>query len=76
MEGPVLDELAESGKLSLVRELIVEIHHNLPNSPTRLVSVLERLEQAGFHYQIVNVHAASSDVSSFQDILVHAIKRA
>jgi FkbM family methyltransferase len=74
MEGPVLDELAESGKLSLVRESVIEIHHNLPNSPTSLIGVLQRLEQAGFHYQIVNVHAASSDVNSFQDVLVHAIK--
>jgi FkbM family methyltransferase len=74
MEGPVLDELAASGKLSLVREAVIEIHHNLPNSPTSLLGVLQRLEQAGFHYQIVNVHAASADVTSFQDVLVHAIK--
>jgi FkbM family methyltransferase len=74
MEGPVLDELAESGKFSFVRELVIEIHHNLANSPTRLVGVLERLEQAGFHYHIMNVHAGSSDLSSFQDVLVHAIK--
>ena len=70
----MLDELAASGKLSLVREAVIEIHHNLPNSPTTLLGVLQRLEQAGFHYQIVNVHAASADVTSFQDVLVHAIK--
>jgi FkbM family methyltransferase len=74
MEGPVFDELAQSGKLSLVREAVIEIHHNLANSPTRLIGVLQRLEQAGFDYHIVNVHAASSEVSSFQDVLVHAIK--
>ncbi|MBZ5504324.1 MAG: FkbM family methyltransferase [Acidobacteriia bacterium] len=74
MEGPVVDELADSGKLSLVREFVIEIHHNLPNSPTSLTGVLRKLEQAGFHYQIINVHAASSDINSFQDVLVHAIK--
>jgi FkbM family methyltransferase len=74
MEGPVLDELSESGKLGMVREMIIEIHHNLPNSPTRLIRVLQRLEQAGFHYQITNIHTTSPDLSSFQDILVHAIK--
>jgi FkbM family methyltransferase len=74
MEGPVLDDLLNSGKLSLVRECVIEIHHNLPNSPTSFTGVLQRLEQAGFHYQIINVHAASSDINSFQDVLVHAIK--
>lgn len=74
MEGPVLDELVNSGKLSLIRECVIEIHHNLSNSPTSLTRILQMLEQSGFFYQIINVHAASSAINSFQDVLVHAIK--
>ena len=73
MEEPVLDELAASGKLALVREMVVEVHHNLPNSPSRLSRILALLEHNGFHYHVVNFNSSSmSDCSSFQDVVIHA----
>lgn len=73
MEEPVLDDLATSNKLSSVREMIIEVHHNLPNSPSRFSRILTLLEQHGFHYHIVNLNSASlSDCSTFQDLTIHA----
>ncbi|HWX54004.1 MAG TPA: FkbM family methyltransferase [Verrucomicrobiae bacterium] len=73
MEEPVLDEIAASGKLSLVREMIIEVHHNLPGSPSQLSRMLALLEHNGFHYHVVNSYAPSlSDCSAFQDVIIHA----
>ena len=73
MEELVLDELAASGKLSLVREMVVEVHHNLPNSPSQLSRILPLLEHNGFRYHIVNFYSASlSDCSAFEDVIIHA----
>ena len=73
MEEPVLDELAASSKLRLVREMMIEVHHNLPGSPSRLSRILSLLEHNGFHYHVVNVYSPSlSDCSEFQDVVIHA----
>jgi FkbM family methyltransferase len=73
MEEPVLDDLAASGKLSLVREMIIEVHHNLPNSPSQFSRILTLLEHNRFHYHVENFNSASlSDCSTFQDVVIHA----
>lgn len=74
MEGPVMRDLASTGKLSLVREAIIEVHHNLPGSPTTLGSLLQLLENAGFRYQIVDTYSPSSDCISFQDVIIRACR--
>lgn len=74
MEGPVLQDLADTGKLSLVHEAIIEVHHNLPNSPATLGHILQLLECASFHYHVLHAYAPSSDCSTFQDVLIHAVR--
>lgn len=75
LEGPVLQELDRSGKLLLVREAIVEIHHNLADAPLTLADVLQLLESSGFAYHVTQAYAPSPDCSTFQDIVVHAVRR-
>jgi FkbM family methyltransferase len=74
MEGPVLQELVATGKLSLVREAIIEVHHNLPKGPTNLASLLQLLEQAGFHFHVIDFYSPSADCAAYQDVLIHATK--
>jgi FkbM family methyltransferase len=75
MEGPILQELAESGKLQSIREAFIEVHHNLEGAPATLASVLQILENAGFHYHVADAYSPSSDCSTFQDVLIHARRR-
>ncbi len=72
MEGPVLEELAASGKLSRIREAIIEVHHNLSERPGNLSSILRILESAGFSYNIVDCYPRSRDCGAVQDIMVRA----
>lgn len=72
MEGPVLRDLEESGKLLQIRQAIIEVHHNLPGSPTNLACVLQLLERSGFRYHVVDAYSGSTDCAAFQDVLIHA----
>ncbi|MGH7898806.1 MAG: FkbM family methyltransferase, partial [Candidatus Binatia bacterium] len=51
VEAAVLEELSTSGKLGLVRQMVVEYHHHIA-PPSSLSRVLGLLEQNGFGYQI------------------------
>ena len=51
-ENDVIAELAASGKLSLIREMIVEYHLHINFSDDHLGQFLFHLESAGFGYQI------------------------
>ena len=75
MEGPILQELAESGKLLCIREAFIEVHHNLDGAPASLASILQTLERAGFDYHITDAYSPSSDCGAFQDVLIHAQRR-
>ncbi len=72
MEGPVLAELAASGKLSNVRQAIIEVHHNLPEQPRNLSSILKILEDSGFRYNVVDCYPRSANCGTVQDIMIRA----
>lgn len=48
----VLEDLAESGKLGLIQQMVIEYHHDVPNVPAALSRLLRVLEDAGFTYQV------------------------
>jgi hypothetical protein len=75
MEGPVLEELEATKKLSLIREMVIEVHHNLVESPGNLVRILHLLQNAGFNYHIVDSYSTSKDCSAYQDVLIRAARR-
>ncbi len=51
-EFEVLADLRRSGKLSMVRQMIIEYHHKIGGQDSRLSSFLSQLEEEGFEYQI------------------------
>jgi FkbM family methyltransferase len=51
-EHEVIDELRTTNKLSLIKAIHLEYHHNISDSGNRLSSMLNLLEEAGFRYQI------------------------
>ena len=66
-------DLEASGKLSLIRQMFIEYHHNLPQESYSLAAFLERLERCGFGYEIAAKLPASQ--SGMQDILIRARRR-
>jgi FkbM family methyltransferase len=74
-EEATLDELAASGKLALVGELVIEYHHHLDRGQDRFSHLLATLERAGFGYQL-SVRARSLlPRRRFQDVLVLAYRK-
>jgi FkbM family methyltransferase len=72
-ETAVIEDLSESGKMELVRQLIIEYHHQLDPNRDHVGAFLELLRSLGFRYQL-SAHIGDRDTSEarFQDILVHA----
>jgi FkbM family methyltransferase len=73
-EHKVLRDLVQTGKMSAIRQMVVEYHHRLGQHKSCLAEFLAMLEQAGFEYQVrAEVYPVSSrDV--FQDVLIGAYR--
>ncbi len=71
-EIAALADLEASGRIQMVREMIIEYHHHLPGQEDKLSSFLDRLERSGFDYVL---DASSPErIGGFQDILIRAIR--
>jgi FkbM family methyltransferase len=78
VEGAELDvmtDLKSSGKLSLVRRMVIEYHHRIGGQASCLAGFLALLEEEGFEYQIAG--AGCDPITRqgvFQDILIGAYR--
>ena len=73
-EGAVLADLASSGSLSRVRELVIEYHHHMGGEPSRLGKFIATLEEAGFSYQIRTQAFPLGASHQFQDVLLYCYR--
>jgi FkbM family methyltransferase len=73
-EAEVLEEVAASGKLSLVREMLIEYHHNIPGNDGRFSAFLALLEDHGFDYRVRAAERVFRDPEAVQDVLVWAYR--
>ena len=74
-EYGALHELAQTGKLSLVQQMVIEYHHHLTNNNDQLAAFLHILESNGFGYQICTQHQLPSEKNIFQDMLIYAYQK-
>jgi FkbM family methyltransferase len=74
-EASVLEELADSGGLPLVREMVVEYHHHIEPREDSLSRTLRLLEDNGFGYQIRSLPWQAFTRETFQDLLIHAYRK-
>ena len=76
METAVIEELAQKGKLSQVREMAIEYHHHVPAGDDALSRLLAILENSGFGYRISAPSGSPiEDNRDMQDILVRAYRK-
>ena len=74
-EESVIRELAASGALARVREIIVEYHHHIGDDRSKLASFLGILEDAGFCYQLQAAAVPLNTKDRFQDVLLYCYRR-
>lgn len=72
----VLSELEESGKLPLVDRMTVEYHHHVEGGEDRLSELLSVLERNAFGYQLDARLSAHAPAGQFQNVVVHAYRKA
>jgi FkbM family methyltransferase len=72
-EHVVIDELARSGKLRLIKKMVVEYHHNMHPDQPGLAGFLGVLEQNRFGYQVRASHPNfNAGTGKFQNIIIFA----
>ncbi len=74
-EAGVLEELAESGRIRMIREMVVEYHHHVDRRADSLSRMLRLLEDCGFGYQIRSVPWQAFTRETFQDVLIRAYQK-
>jgi FkbM family methyltransferase len=75
-ELTVLRDLAASGAIARISQMVVEFHHHLRPTVDNLSECLSILEQHGFGYQLTSARVYTPITrGQFQDVLVHAYRK-
>lgn len=73
-ESEIMTDLQETGKLSLIRRMIIEYHHKIGNAPARLSQFLQTIEASGFEYQLSAKCDPITREGFTQDVLIGAYR--
>lgn len=74
-ELEVIEELSNSGKLSYVKQMMIEYHHHIIKQSDEFSRMLRILEDSGFGYQIESHLGRPVEREQFQDVLVYAYRK-
>ncbi len=76
-ELAVLRDLAASGTIARIRQMVIEVHHHMSPAVDNLSECLALLESNGFGYQLTSAPVFTPITrGQFQDVLVHAYLKA
>jgi acetolactate synthase small subunit len=74
-ETSVLQDLAETGRLQMVRQMHLEYHHHIDDKEDKLSAMLSMLEDHGFGYQIGAQTGCWPKPGSFQDVSLYCYRK-
>jgi FkbM family methyltransferase len=74
-ETSVLQDLAETRRLQMIRQMHVEYHHHIDNKEDKLSAMLGMLEDQGFGYQTGARTGCWPKPGSFQDISLYCYRK-
>jgi FkbM family methyltransferase len=75
-EWDILEDLIAAGKMSLIRSMIVEYHHQIDGRPAALSRFLKMIEEAGFRYELMSELPKSRRFKGgFQDVMIYASRK-
>ena len=72
----MLRDLASTGRLKAVREMLVEFHHKIGGERAKLGHFLSTLETQGFDYQVDAVCMPLYAPGRFQNIMLYVYRAA
>jgi len=72
-EDNVIDDLTNSKKINQIEQYIIEYHHKIQGSVSKMSLFLKPFEEAKFEY---NILASFGKLGSFQDIILKFYKKA
>lgn len=70
-EVNIINDLFETSTINIAKEYIIEFHHNVLSSESKLSQFLHKFETNGFKY---NIKASYNGVDDEQDIMIHFYK--
>jgi FkbM family methyltransferase len=71
-EEQVFEDLAATGRIALIDQMVVEYHHQISQTQKGLATFLGTLEQANFRYRIDARSDPRADPSGWQDVTIRA----
>jgi FkbM family methyltransferase len=71
-EGPVMDDLAATAKMQMIKIMAIEYHHHIAKNSDALSKFLKLLEDNNFGYQIEAAAETPHTNDSYQDIMIFA----
>ena len=74
-ERDVVEDLSNEGKLSYIKQILIEYHHHIVKDIDALSHMLRYLEDAGFGYEIQSGVERPFKRQQFQDILIYAYQK-
>ena len=75
-EWAILGDLSESGKLPLIKAMIIEYHHQISGRPAALSRFLRMIEDAGFRYELnCEIGKRHRFEGGFQDVMIYASRK-
>ena len=75
-ELDVMEDLAQTGKLPLIKQIVLEYHHHLDAGENHMARLFALLEENGFGYQIHAPYTRPFGRRDFQDMLLYAYRPA
>ncbi len=74
-EHLVMQDLAASGKLKMIDQMVMEYHHHVTPTDDRLAGMLHLLESNGFGYMITANGGEVFKPGILQDVIIYAYKK-
>jgi FkbM family methyltransferase len=71
-EGPVMEDLAATAKMQMIKIMTIEYHHHIEKNSDALSKFLKLLEDNNFGYQVEAAAETPHTNGSYQDIMIFA----
>lgn len=75
-EWDILEDLVATGKMPLIKSMIVEYHHQIAGRAAELSCFLKMIDEAGFRYELKSeVTKNQRFKGGFQDVMIYASRK-
>ncbi|HWA25865.1 MAG TPA: FkbM family methyltransferase [Lacunisphaera sp.] len=75
-EWDIIQDLIASGKMPLIKSMIIEYHHQIKGQRSALSGFLRMIEEAGYRYEVTSEISKHRRLTGgFQDVMIYASQR-